>query len=117
MRSVPPDNPRDASWARDRLPEWERGWAAMDMPTHKPLVTLAHPALDGSTWVRTGQYGPGPSTWRIFAPDGAWLGSTELPGTFEPMEIGQGYVLGVDRDPATEVETIALYTVTKPPAR
>ncbi len=105
---------RNASWTQDRLPQLERQWAAMEVPSHKPLVTLAHPALDGSTWVRTGQYGPGPTTWRVFAADGAWLGSVELPGTFRPTEIGADYVLGVDTDPETEVETIAMFEVVKP---
>ncbi len=108
------DLQRNSSWAQSRLPELERGWAAVEMPTHKPYVTLAHAALDGSTWVRTGSHGPARSTWRVFAADGRWLGSLELPASFTPMEIGADYLLGVDRDAETEVEVLELYELVNP---
>lgn len=108
---------RNASWTQGQLPELERGWAAMDPPGSKARVSGALPSADGSTWVRLGPSGyeaSEPAEWRIFGADGAWLGSVTLPGTFRPTEAGADYVLGVDRDPVLEVETVRLFAVEKP---
>ena len=108
------DEQRNASWTQSRLPQLERAWAVMEMPAHKPRVTLAHSSLDGSLWVRTGAWGEERVEWRVFDADGLWLGSVELPGTFNPTEIGHDYVLGVRTDLATEVQTVEAYAVEKP---
>ena len=111
---------RSASWAQDQLPQLERGWAEMDRPTAKAVVSGAHPSLDGSTWVRTGlsfYEARGPVAWQVFTPDGTWLGPVELPGDFRPFEITDEYVLGVERDSETEVETVRMFRLRKPDGR
>lgn len=108
------DEFRNASWIQPRIAEMERAWAQMDLPTHKPHVTLAHSALDGSLWVRTTGSRVDDARWRIFSSDGRWLGTLELPGGFVPMEIDDDYLLGVHTDVATEVQTVVMYSLDKP---
>lgn len=44
----------------------------------------------------------------VFAADGPWLGTVEIPGDFEPLEIGEDYLLGVLTD-ELEVEHLVFY--------
>lgn len=56
-----------------------------------------------------------PTTWDVFAPEGGWLGPVGLPAGFDPLEIGDDYVLGVHRD-AMGVEQLEMYALAKPAA-
>ena len=49
-----------------------------------------------------------PSVWSVFDPNGRWLGDISMPAFFQPMDIGQDYVLGVARD-EDGIETVVLY--------
>lgn len=107
---------RNASWAQSRLPQLENAWAQIEMPTEKAMVTDVRPSKDGSIWVRTGASayeGSAPVSWQIFGPDGSWLGATQLPGTFTPLEIADDYVLGRMIDLDTEVERVLLFQLNK----
>jgi hypothetical protein len=65
----------------------------------------------GNVWLRTGRHFPpeGPSPeWTVFSVDGAWLGSLEMPEGFDPLEVGEDYLLGVWRD-ELDVESVRVY--------
>jgi len=51
-----------------------------------------------------------PSAWSVFDARGRWLGDVAMPAFFQPMDIGQDYVLGVARD-ADGVETVVRYSL------
>ncbi|MFV1985667.1 MAG: hypothetical protein ACC682_00185 [Gemmatimonadota bacterium] len=73
-------------------------------PSHKPAY--ASIIVDSEGYVWTGEHrgrfrnmlGDGPQEWQVFSPDGAWLGSLDLPGRFQVYEIGRDYILGLRRD-------------------
>lgn len=47
-------------------------------------------------------------TTTVFAADGPWLGTLEMPPEFEPLEIGEDYLLGVLTD-ELDVQRLVLY--------
>jgi hypothetical protein len=49
----------------------------------------------------------------VFASDGTWLGTVELPPRFTPWHIGRDFVVGVWRDDF-DVEHVQLYALMKP---
>ena len=52
----------------------------------------------GALWVSTPIDPPASaSTWNVFAPDGAWLGTVTTPDGLRVDEIGVDYVIGVWR--------------------
>lgn len=74
------------------------------MPVHGALATDA----EGRLWVQ--RYTPpweDGNEWWVFAHDGRWLGSVELPPGLEVFEIGEDYVLGLERD-ELDVESVVL---------
>lgn len=46
--------------------------------------------------------------WSVFAPDGVWLGEVEVPPSFEITDIGDDYVLGVQRSEFGE-QSVRMY--------
>lgn len=63
----------------------------------------------GDIWVT--EYAPPweeQKTMAVFAADGPWLGTIELPADFRPLEIGADYVLGVHTD-ELEIQRLVLY--------
>ena len=76
------------------------------MPAYAPDI---HIDPDAYLWVRD-LSGPGDphSRWSVFAADGSYLGSIEVPAQFGVLEIGQHYVLGLRRD-ELDVEYVELY--------
>lgn len=47
-------------------------------------------------------------TTAVFAADGPWLGTIELPADFRPLEIGDNYILGVYTD-EHDIQQLVLY--------
>jgi len=39
-----------------------------------------------------------PSRWDVIDADGVWLGAVEMPGGFEPVQVGGDWILGLSRD-------------------
>ncbi|MEP6832891.1 MAG: 6-bladed beta-propeller [Gemmatimonas sp.] len=50
--------------------------------------------------------------WNVFARDGDWIGSIDLPARFVLMEAGRDYVLGINRD-EDGVERVTMYRMTR----
>jgi hypothetical protein len=71
------------------------------MPVPETLPAFDRIVVDrhGRIWVE--DYEPAPverSTWRVFDAEGAMAAHAELPRRFQPMEIGDDYLLGVLTD-------------------
>jgi hypothetical protein len=99
---------RNASWVQGQLPELERAWAAMDVPTSKPFYGRVTAGSDGTLWLGpTVSLGQTTSTM-IFGADGSYEGTLEFPGSCVIYDSGPGWVLGVSRD-EDEVEFIHVY--------
>ena len=99
---------RGESWAADQLPLLERGWAGMEVPTHKARFQRVDVARDGALWVALGDYASDPARWLVFDARGRHRGVVSLPGPFRFHDAGAGYLLGVYRD-ANDVEFVRLY--------
>jgi hypothetical protein len=54
-----------------------------------------------------------PSPWRVFDPEGRWLGIVVLPARFQVLEIGDDYLLGIFRD-GDGVESVQMFPLEKP---
>jgi hypothetical protein len=84
---------------------WENAQLPERFPAHGPIMADAN----GHLWVQeVNRPGDTVPRWTVFAPDGAMLGTVELPADFRPLEFGDGYVLGVGRD-ENDVQRVALY--------
>jgi hypothetical protein len=66
----------------------------------------------GSLWVRRRRSEPTRVPYDVFAPDGIWLGEVVMPTDLEIFEIGDDYVLGIDRDDLG-VEYIVLFSLVR----
>lgn len=102
---------RNASWTQGQLPNLERGWAAMDIPEAKAFYQRAYAGSEGSVWVAALVYGDEPQRTFAFDADGHYRGTLTVPSQFDVFDAGPGWVLGVHRDPSTEVEFLRLYRV------
>ncbi|HUF50550.1 MAG TPA: hypothetical protein VMN60_06945 [Longimicrobiales bacterium] len=51
-----------------------------------------------------------PAKWSVFAEDGLWLGDVGMPANFEPIEIGEEYILGRFTGELGQ-ESVRLYTL------
>ncbi|MGH7577843.1 MAG: hypothetical protein ACREM1_22320 [Longimicrobiales bacterium] len=80
-------------------------------PSYGPILMLDD---DQNLWVAE-YYMPGEArnARTVFAADGTWLGTVELPDRFSPTHIGSDFILGVWRD-ELDVEHIRLYELVKP---
>jgi len=94
------------------------GWRAFyqGIPTRDtyPAISGLLGDATGSVWVRpAGPVHEDWVRWSVFDSSSQWLGDVTLPGSFEPKEIGEDYVLGVDHD-AFDVESVVLFELVKP---
>lgn len=101
---------RNASWVGDRIEQLERAWAVMDIPEVKPFYGRVRVGSDGAVWLGSADDWLAGTTLRAFAPDGAYLGTVELPGQVTIHDSGPGWILGVARDDF-DVETVVFYEV------
>lgn len=102
------DRQRSASWTQDRLPEIERAWAALDIPSSKPFYGQIMVGSDGTLWLGPSDNLGQTTVLTVFNPDGSYEGSLEFPGEFVVYDSGPGWVLGISRD-ENEVEFLHLY--------
>ena len=54
-----------------------------------------------------------PAQWRVFGPDGFWLGTLTLPPELNLVEVGRDYVLTVSRDD-NGFERVRMYRLHRP---
>lgn len=69
-------------------------------PGRKPVLGALEVDAVGHVWagLARGPWTP-PTTWRVFAPDGRWLGTVETPGGLEVQQVGEDFVAGIRRRP------------------
>ncbi|GMV04131.1 MAG: hypothetical protein AMXMBFR53_04120 [Gemmatimonadota bacterium] len=102
---------RAAGWIGDRLPQFERGWAAMTMPETKAAFGHIAGGRDGSVWVPvTFDSAAELSSFLVFTAEGRLRGRASVPGPFAVMDAGDDWVLGIWRD-ANDVEYLRLHRV------
>ena len=85
-------------------PGTAQGDAARD-PSSPAILDHVLADSAGRAWVRRA----GTGTWYVLEPEtGRLLGSVAVPVSFRPMEIGEDYLLGVERD-SLDVPTVVRY--------
>lgn len=92
---------------------WKKRQRSMieDMPVPEYLPAVGDLRVDaaGRIWAQRYRELPDePATWDVFAPDGTWAASVQVPPRFRPLDIGSDYVLGVLTD-EFDVEQVRLY--------
>jgi hypothetical protein len=100
------------------LPQVQKRYSAMvaEEPIPSTMPAFASLLFDtvGDLWVQ--EY-PMPSEdgtdWTVFDPHGRMLGNVPMPDRFEPMQVGDNYVLGVWKDDL-DVQHVRMYRLEKP---
>lgn len=117
LRQVRPEE-RDA--ARNRTRAWaerqnlgavmERAFAALPEQPYFPAYDALKASTDGGVWVRA-WVAPMDSlaAWHVFDRSGEWNRTVHLPAGFTAHQVGDGWILGVERD-TLEVERVRMYT-------
>ena len=98
---------------RDRA-SLERWLAEVPFPETKPAIEALRADRGGRLWVQepTANSDDLPR-WMVYSADGRLLGEARLPQNFNPMDIGDDYVLGVWRD-EDNVEFVHVYGLGAP---
>ena len=100
-------------WAEreGREAEMERIFAALPKPTEFPAYDALQASSEGGIWVRS-WVAPTDSLamWYVFDVSGSLQERVSLPSTFSPHQIGDSWVLGVERD-SLEVERVRMYRI------
>ena len=78
------------------------------LPVHGRLLVDAV----GRAWLRPFGTSTDASFWTVIDENGVWLGPVEMPERFNPLEIGDDYVLGVTRD-ELGIEYLKLFDLEK----
>ncbi|MFW6078356.1 MAG: hypothetical protein ACODAE_01965 [Gemmatimonadota bacterium] len=84
-----------------------------EAPSRETLPAIGDLVVDRASRIWLEAYrapGVDERRWSVFDADGRWLGSLEMPVGLDVLEIGESYVLGVERD-AFDVEYVRLYEV------
>lgn len=67
-------------------------------PGRKPILSDLRVDPEGHVWVGlAGEPWTPPTRWRVFAPDGRWLGTVSTPPGLEVRQVGSDFVAGVLR--------------------
>ncbi len=70
-----------------------------DRADHMPVASLIRGDSRGRLWIRPFLWHMEPQArWVVLEPTGAVLGTVTLPSSLEVYDIGEDYILGVDRD-------------------
>ena len=80
---------------------------------HLPYSGGLHGDDAGNVWVA--EYSmdfPHPARYRVFGPDGHWLGWVEMPPRFQILDIGREFLLGIQRD-EFDVQAITLVPIVR----
>lgn len=96
-----------AGWDWDA---WDRIVAELARNFRPPVVGLLVDS-EGYLWVKDRE-DPGSSEWSVFDPAGRWQGTLKVP--VERLEwVGPRLILGVNRDPATGLEAVKGYRLSR----
>ncbi len=90
---------------------WDRIVADLPPRSFRPPVVGLLVDSQGYLWVKD-RADPGNSVWSVFDPAGRWQGTLEVP--LERLEwVGPELILGVNRDPATGLEAVEGYRLSR----
>ena len=93
-----------------------RELAATPYPDRPPAVSAMLADADGNLWVRRHPRAAMPNPpWRVFRPDGVWLGALTLPPDHQILDIGPDYLLALTDD-AQAGQTVRVFRLTRPRA-
>ena len=82
--------------------------ADVPVPDTRPAYSRLLAAPSGALWVASYAHpGETPERWDVLAADGGWLGTVPMPVGFLPLQIGEGWVLGTERD-AVDAEHVVV---------
>lgn len=82
-------------------------------PAQRPAFGRILVDRTGALWVSAPLDPPAPPTsWTVFSPGGAWLGTVTTPEGLEVSDIGSDYVLGVWREPHGQ-ERVRMYPLSR----
>jgi hypothetical protein len=82
-------------------------------PSEFPAISSILVDAVGNLWVKPfTRQDPAEIDWSVFDVGGQFRGLVTLPGRFQPMEVGEDYVLGVARD-TLDVETVHLFGLSR----
>ncbi|MGH7481280.1 MAG: hypothetical protein ACRELV_03935, partial [Longimicrobiales bacterium] len=87
-----------------------------EMPYPETMPPYADLELDatGNVWVADYRASPDEeSLWRVFSPEGDYLGVFAMPDGVQPLQIGSDFLLGRHVD-ELDVESIHLYRLVRP---
>lgn len=73
-------------------------------------VRHPHPRFNPAAVFQSGAPSPFPMEWDVFDPEGRWITTITLPGSFPVDEIGEDYILGVWKD-ELDVEYVRMYSL------
>ena len=89
------------------------GFEDVPPPELLPAIAALRVDDDGDIWVRVGA---SPSakdaTWTVFDPRGRWLGDVALPASLDILEVGDDYIVTLDRDDL-DVERVRVFGLRK----
>ncbi len=87
---------------------------AITFPETFPAVAALKVDAEDNLWAEE-YVAPGDtaSRWRVFTPEGVWLGSVAMPTRFRLLRVYSDAVLGVWQD-SVDVEHVRLHGLTKP---
>jgi hypothetical protein len=93
-----------------RRTDVERMFAEMPARDVMPAFGSMRIARDGGIWVQSyrTEWDEGASTWLVFDDTGALSATIELPSALSPTDIGDDYVLGIERN-ELDLEFVRLY--------
>ena len=82
---------------------------------HMPRIQSMLLDDEGNLWVDEyrERFDTTPRASYVFAPDGRWLGTVQMPPHFELKAVSRGQALGVWKDPDTEVQFVRAYDITR----
>jgi hypothetical protein len=92
----------------------EQWIAEVPFPDTKPPIEALRADRSGRLWVQeTTVDSADPPRWVVYSAEGRLIGEASFPRTFNPLEIGEDYVLGVWRD-EDDVEYVHVYGLDVP---
>jgi hypothetical protein len=105
---------RNLEERRERMsPIWRNLYSQMTLPETKPAYGRLLVDAEGNLWVADyTRERDDEGTWRVFDPEGRFLGTVETPTGGRVQQIGPDFVLGIWRD-ELDVEYVRLYELIK----
>ena len=104
-----------ARYPEERQPEVRRHFEQLPTPTQAPTHSALSFDRAGRLWAENYRF-PWDSlskrTWSVFNTTGEWLGDVEFPKPLRVFEIGDDYVIGIERD-SDGVEYVKMYRIAK----